>query len=170
MHGNSLAIGAHMRAFTRNPLAHARFTYRWGEGALKGVLGPREWQREVMEVIGKHLDNPETRHTPCRIARASGHGIGKSALIAMLIKWGLDTGVDTRVVITANTETQLEKKQHMKARGLASPDDADALALTFAEPVMPREEWPEIYRQVRELTEEEEAAELYAELFPDRWR
>jgi len=33
----------------------------------------------------------------------------------------------------------LEKKEHMKARGLGSPDDADALALTFAEPVMPRE-------------------------------
>lgn len=32
----------------------------------------------------------------------------------------------------------LEKKEHMKARGLPSPDDADALACTFAEPVMPR--------------------------------
>jgi hypothetical protein len=29
----------------------------------------------------------------------------------------------------------LEKKEHMKKRGLASPDDADALALTFAHPV-----------------------------------
>jgi hypothetical protein len=32
----------------------------------------------------------------------------------------------------------LEKKEHMRARGLASPDDADALACTFAEPVQPR--------------------------------
>ena len=31
----------------------------------------------------------------------------------------------------------LEKKEHMKKRGLASPDDADALALTFAHPVAP---------------------------------
>ena len=30
---------------------------------------------------------------------------------------------------------QLEKKQDMKARGLASPDAGDALALTFARPV-----------------------------------
>ena len=29
----------------------------------------------------------------------------------------------------------LEKKEHMKKRGLASPDDGDALALTFAHPV-----------------------------------
>jgi hypothetical protein len=37
---------------------------------------------------------------------------------------------DTRVI--------LERKKEMKKRGLASPDDGDALACTFAEPVMPR--------------------------------
>jgi hypothetical protein len=36
-------------------------------------------------------------------------------------------------------ELQLEKKSDMKARGLASPDIADALALTFARPVFPRQ-------------------------------
>ena len=35
-------------------------------------------------------------------------------------------------------ELQLEKKSDMKKRGLASPDIADALALTFARPVFPR--------------------------------
>lgn len=34
-------------------------------------------------------------------------------------------------------EIQLEKKEHMKERGLASPDDGDGLALTFAVPVLP---------------------------------
>ncbi len=33
---------------------------------------------------------------------------------------------------------RLEKKAHMKARGLASPDDGDALALTYAYHVAPR--------------------------------
>ena len=33
---------------------------------------------------------------------------------------------------------QLERKEDMKKRGLASPDLADALALTFAQPVAPR--------------------------------
>jgi hypothetical protein len=33
---------------------------------------------------------------------------------------------------------QLEKKEHLKARGYASPDWGDALALTFAEDVVPR--------------------------------
>jgi hypothetical protein len=36
---------------------------------------------------------------------------------------------------TAADQIQLESKEHMKARGLASPDDGDALALTFAYPV-----------------------------------
>jgi hypothetical protein len=34
---------------------------------------------------------------------------------------------------------QLESKKDMKARGMPSPDDGDALALTFAEPIMPVE-------------------------------
>jgi hypothetical protein len=44
------------------------------------------------------------------IAVASGHGIGKSAEIGMLSKWALDCWVDSRVVITANTEQQLITK------------------------------------------------------------
>jgi hypothetical protein len=36
---------------------------------------------------------------------------------------------------TPKDQIQLERKEGMKARGLASPDDADALALTFAFPV-----------------------------------
>ncbi|QNA83625.1 terminase [Sphingomonas sp. So64.6b] len=104
------SFAAQMPDFRHNPLGHAAFAYPWGEGVLKGVTGPREWQCEVMEAIGEHLQNPATQFTPCRIARASGHGIGKSALIAMLIKWGLDTGVDTRIVVTANTENQLLTK------------------------------------------------------------
>jgi len=35
-------------------------------------------------------------------------------------------------------EIQLEKKEHMKKRGLASPDNGDALACTFAFPIQPR--------------------------------
>lgn len=36
---------------------------------------------------------------------------------------------------TKTDQILLERKEAMKARGLASPDDADALALTFAQPV-----------------------------------
>lgn len=101
---------ADIGGFTHDPLSHALYAYPWGEGVLAGVDGPRQWQREVLSDIGAHLANPETRHQPCRIARASGHGIGKSALISMIVKWGLDTCDDTRIVFTANTEAQLLTK------------------------------------------------------------
>lgn len=97
-------------SFAHDPDRYALYAFPWGEGELSGMTGPREWQREVMDYIKGHLSNPETRFEPCRIARASGHGIGKSALIAMLIKWGMDTCVDTRIVVTANTESQLLTK------------------------------------------------------------
>jgi hypothetical protein len=99
-----------MARLTHDPLGHALFAYRWGEGVLSGVTGPRAWQREVLKAIGEHLSDPATRHLPCRIARASGHGIGKSALIAMVVKWALDTCLDTRIILTANTESQLLTK------------------------------------------------------------
>lgn len=37
-----------------------------------------------------------------------------------------------------NNAIEIEKKSDMKKRGVASPDEADALALTFAYPVVPR--------------------------------
>jgi hypothetical protein len=36
----------------------------------------------------------------------------------------------------------LERKEDVKKRGLASPDNGDALALTFAYPVMPSDHRP----------------------------
>lgn len=105
-----LQLAHDIAGFTHDPLGHALYAYPWGEGPLAGIAGPRKWQREVLEEIGAHLRNPETRFQPCRIGRASGHGIGKSALIAMIIKWALDTCVDTRIVTTANTESQLLTK------------------------------------------------------------
>ncbi|GFM29256.1 terminase [Novosphingobium sp. PY1] len=105
-------IAEDIGAFTHDPLGHAMYSYPWGqEGTeLADKDGPREWQRWVMGEIGDHLSNPETRFDPLRIAVASGHGIGKSALISMLAKWGMDTCVDTRIVVTANTEGQLLTK------------------------------------------------------------
>ena len=97
-------------AFTADPLGYAMYAFDWGEGDLAQMDGPRAWQRAVMVQIGAHLSDPGRRFQPLRIARASGHGIGKSALIGMLVKWALDTCPDTRVIVTANTEAQLRTK------------------------------------------------------------
>jgi hypothetical protein len=45
----------------------------------------------------------------------------------------------------SNQRTKLEAKEHMRARGVRSPNDADALCLTFAAPVVER---PRVPREV----------------------
>lgn len=106
----ALMLAADIGAFTADPLGYALYAFGWGEGDLAGMTGPRQWQRAVMEEIGAHLSDPQQRFQPLRLARASGHGIGKSALIGMLVKWALDTCPDARVIVTANTEAQLRTK------------------------------------------------------------
>jgi len=103
-------LASDVGSFTHDPFGYAMYSFPWGSGVLTNVSGPRQWQADAMEDIREHLENPETRHTPLRLAIASGHGIGKSALISMLIKWGVDTCEDCRIVTTANTETQLLTK------------------------------------------------------------
>ena len=63
---------------------------------------------------GEARPRPEgAGHAPAeavRLAVASGHGIGKSALVSWIILWALSTLPDTRGVVTANTEGQLRTK------------------------------------------------------------
>lgn len=101
-----------IESFADDPHGFALYAYPWLEpgGELEKHSGPRDWQRDVFHVISDHLKDPETRHQPCRIAIASGHGIGKSAFISMLADWGISTSEDCRVVITANTGGQLDTK------------------------------------------------------------
>lgn len=97
-------------ACTHDPVRWAQLAYDWGHGELADYDGPRDWQDEMLAEIRNHLQNPATRHQPLMVARASGHGIGKSAGIGMLVNWALSTCEDTKVVITANTDTQLRTK------------------------------------------------------------
>lgn len=95
-----------------DPLLFVETAYPWGvEGSLlEHAKGPRDWQREQLVMLGEHLSDPEKRFTPYRSSVASGHGIGKSCLISWLIHWGICTMVDSKGVLTANTESQLRTK------------------------------------------------------------
>jgi hypothetical protein len=108
----NIELARDIGSFAYDPLKHARYAFPWGAGALADPPNNhiRSWQRGVMETIRDHLADPATRFEPCRIAIASGHGIGKSAEIGMLSKWALDCWVDARVVITSNTEQQVITK------------------------------------------------------------
>lgn len=98
-------------SFTHDPLGYVMYAYPWGEeGDLLDESGPRGWQEELLCDIKNHFQDPKTRYTPFLSAVASGHGIGKSATIGMILSWAMSTCEDCKVVITSNTETQLRTK------------------------------------------------------------
>jgi hypothetical protein len=96
-----------------DPLAFVMFAFPWGEKGtpLARFQGPRRWQRKVLRRIAQHVAEGKVIDLPklLRIARASGRGIGKSALVAWLVLWFLTTRIGATVIISANTETQLRK-------------------------------------------------------------
>lgn len=94
----------------KDPERWSRVAFDWGHGELADYDGPRQWQTEALAEIRDHLTNPATRFQPIMLARASGHGIGKSAFIGMVTNWALSTCDDCKVVVTANTDTQLRTK------------------------------------------------------------
>lgn len=99
-------------SFRHDPLGYVLYAFEWGEGELKEHSGPRQWQREVLQVIGDKLKSGELKgiSEAIQYAVASGHGIGKSALVAWIILWSMSTFEDTRGVVTANTDGQLSTK------------------------------------------------------------
>ncbi|MDP2329909.1 MAG: terminase [Reyranella sp.] len=103
-----------LERYRRDPLGFVRWAFPWdaeggdnAEGPLAHHTGPEKWQADVLASIGEGL---QAEKGPVRIAVASGHGVGKSALVAWLILWALATQTSTRGVVTANTETQLKTK------------------------------------------------------------
>lgn len=92
-----------------DPQGWSLFAWDWGQGNLKDMDGPREWQANINAEIRQHL-NSENRYQPLQIAVASGHGIGKSAEMGMLANWAMSCFADCKIVATANTESQLRTK------------------------------------------------------------
>lgn len=93
----------------QDPYAFVMGAFPWGEPdtLIEKFSGPEDWQREVLCLIRDGLIDTQTA---IQIAVASGHGVGKSALVAWIILWGFTTAPDTLGVITANTEIQLKTK------------------------------------------------------------
>lgn len=94
-----------------DPLRFVLGAYDW---PLKGELGPDIWQRDVLLELGAAVKarkfDGNTPVLPIRLAIASGHGIGKSALFAWIVDWLMSTRPDCQGTVTANTNDQLEAK------------------------------------------------------------
>lgn len=97
--------------FFYDPLGFVRYAYPWGEdGPLKDETGPDEWQSDFLRKLGKAVKAGSNLSEAIRIAVASGHGIGKSTVVAWVIQWFLSTREFPQVVVTASTQTQLSTK------------------------------------------------------------
>ena len=92
----------------RDPLAFVLGAFPWSEGGtrLAQLKGPEPWQAEILSRIRDGLP----LSSAIQLATASGHGVGKSALVSWILIWAMATKPDTRGVVTANTETQLKTK------------------------------------------------------------
>jgi hypothetical protein len=104
------ALGEEISQYIHDPAGMALYAFPWGTGDLADSAGPRKWQGGILDAIGTHLQNKQTRHQPCLIAVASGKGIGKSALVGIIIDWAMSTCEDCKVILTANTDGQLRTK------------------------------------------------------------
>lgn len=97
-------------SFKHHPYEFVKFAYPWGEpGPLENMTGPQTWQAETLIEIGELLRAPGSNGKILK-AIASGKGIGKSALVAWVAQWAMSTFPDTRGVITAGTQPQLDSK------------------------------------------------------------
>lgn len=98
-----------------NPLEFVFGIFEWKSLGLtdaegKPIEGPDAWQISVLQKIGEHYRKGGTLQGALQIAIASGHGIGKSALIAWIILWFMATRPNCQIIVTANTTLQLERK------------------------------------------------------------
>ena len=91
--------------------AFVMYAFPWGEKKTlleKYKKGPDDWQKEMMlRVCAKIVEDPKAT---IREAVASGHGIGKSTMVAWIILWFMSTRPHCAGVVTANTTSQLTTK------------------------------------------------------------
>lgn len=100
--------------FYADPLGWVMWAFDWDYGDLTGFDGPDEWQSDSLTDIGNAVKESGFDGVapvdPIRMATASGHGIGKSALTAWVILWIMSTRPYAKGIVTANTSDQLRTK------------------------------------------------------------
>lgn len=95
-----------MGSMSKDPHAFVLYSFPWGAGDLKGCQ-LEDWQTALLKRV---RDGLISYQDAIQEAVASGHGIGKSALVSWLILWALSTFEETRGIVTANTQLQLTTK------------------------------------------------------------
>lgn len=88
--------------------------YPWGEGELTGFDGPNDWQTRFLvewgDAIKERGFDGMNAVAPYLASVTSGHGVGKSALVAWAVDFIMSTRPHSKGIVTANTSPQLETK------------------------------------------------------------
>lgn len=96
--------------FSSDPLGFVLAAFPWGEGILRDDY-PEDWQLKWLADLTNDLQNGMgMENWITRFATSSGHGVGKSALVAWVIIWFILCHHEAKGVVTANTENQLTTK------------------------------------------------------------
>ena len=105
-----------MSDYATDPYGWVMMAFPWGSGSLRGFDGPDDWARDFLIDLGEQVKargfdptNPSPVK-PIRFSTSSGHGIGKTAMVAWLILWIMSTRPMSKGTVTANTAQQLRSK------------------------------------------------------------
>ena len=114
--------------FYADPLGFVLFAYPWDTDpsiqicklpepwslVYNSEYGPDAWACEFLDRIGQQVRAHKFDGThpvePIKESVVSGHGIGKSAMVAWLVDWIRSTRPDSQGTVTANTFQQLSSK------------------------------------------------------------
>ena len=111
-----LELADEMAKFYNDPLGFVNFAYPWKQErtSLEHHEGPDEWQTNFLIDLGRETAKRGFTGAAAvmavRMAVASGHGIGKSTLVAWIVDWIMSTRPHSLGTVTANTFVQLQTK------------------------------------------------------------
>ena len=115
----SVAVGIELAEqiseFYYDPLGFVKFAYPWRQpGLLEQYDGPDKWQEQFLTDLGNQVSERSfdglNAVMPIRMGESSGHGIGKSVLVAWIVDWIMSTRPHCQGTVTANTMAQLSTK------------------------------------------------------------
>lgn len=123
-----LQLAKELAKFYDDPLGYVMFCFPWDtdetiqqvklvepwKSQFGGEYGPDKWACGFLEEVGRQVKerafDGKSAVPALKFTTASGHGIGKSVMVAWLIKWIMDTRPFCKGVVTANTSEQLKTK------------------------------------------------------------
>ena len=123
-----LELADEIARFYADPLGFVIFAFGWDQDTSIQICklpepwsfiygceyGPDRWACEFLENLGRQVRergfDGNTPVDPIREAIVSGHGIGKSALVAWIVLWVMSTRPYAQGTVTATTNQQLRTK------------------------------------------------------------